>query len=136
MYIELKGEAGFTVADVQNLMNIVNNYGMMDKATWMSFNLDCLRMVNQCKGDAVITYVTSKVDSSIIRDAQSLMNGTNSIFIDSCQFNDTAVNLCRQAGIPLEGWTLNTEDAMRSASLYLSGMTSDGLVAKKVLNGW
>lgn len=136
MYIELKGEAGFTVADVQNLMNIVNNYGMMDKATWMSFNLDCLRMVNQCKSDAVIAYVTSRVDSSIIRDAQSLMNGTNSIFIDSCQFNDAAVDLCRQAGIPLEGWTLNTEDAMRSASLYLSGMTSDGLVAKKVLNGW
>ena len=136
MYIELKGEAGFTVADVQNLMNIVNNYGMMDKATWMSFNLDCLRMVNQCKSDAVIAYVTSRVDSSIIQDAQSLMNGTNSIFIDSCQFNDAAVNLCRQAGIPLEGWTLNTEDAMRSANLYLSGMTSDGLVAKKVLNGW
>ena len=136
MYIELKVEAGFTVADVQNLMNIVNNYGMMEKATWMSFNLDCLRMVSQCKRDAAIAYVTNKVDSSIVRDAQSLMNGSNSVFIDSCQFNEAAVNLCRQAGIPLEGWTLNTEEDMRSASLYLSGMTSDGLVAKKVLNRW
>ena len=136
MYIELKLEAGFTVADVQNLMNIVNNYGMMEKATWMSFSLDCLRLVNQCKRDAAIAYVTNRVDGSIIRDAQSLMNGSNSIFIDSCQFNEAAVNLCRQAGIPLEGWTLNTEDDMRSASLYLSGMTSDGLVAKKVLNRW
>ena len=80
--------------------------------------------------------MTNKVDSSIVRDAQSLMNGSNSVFIDSCQFNEAAVNLCRQAGIPLEGWTLNTEEDMRSASLYLSGMTSDGLVAKKVLNRW
>ena len=117
-------------------VNIVNNYGMMEKATWMSFNLDCLRMVSQCKRDAAIAYVTNKVDSSIVRDAQSLMNGSNSVFIDSCQFNEAAVNLCRQAGIPLEGWTLNTEEDMRSASLYLSGMTSDGLVAKKVLNRW
>lgn len=136
MYIELKGEAGFTKDDVQYLMQIVNNYGMMDKATWMSFNLDCLRLVNQCKSDAIISYVTSRVDSSIIAGAQSVMNGTNTVFIDSCQFDETAVNLCRQAGIPLEAWTLNTEDSMRSANLYLSGMTSDCLVAKKVLNGW
>lgn len=136
MYIELKGEAGFTAADVQYLMQIVNNYDMMDRATWMSFNLDCLRLVNQCKADAVISYVTSRVDSSVIAGAKSVMNGTNSVFIDSSQFDETAVNLCQQAGIPLEAWTLNTENAMRTASLYLSGMTSDCLVAKKVLNGW
>ena len=136
MYIELKGEAGFTIDDVRNLMQIVNNYGMMDKSTWMSFNLDCLRLVNQCKNDCVIAYVTGRVDSSIIRDAQSLMNGTNSVFIDSCQFNDAAVQLCQQAGIPLEAWTLNTPEVMKNASPYISGMTSDGLVAKKILNGW
>ena len=136
MYIELKGEAGFTVDDVRNLMQIVNNYGMMDKATWMSFNLDCLRLVNQCKSDAVVAYVTSRVDSSIIQGAQSLMNGINTVFIDSCQFNDAAVQLCQQAGIPLEAWTLNTAESMKNASPYISGMTSDGLVAKKILNGW
>jgi len=135
-YIELKGEAGFTQADVQNLINIVANYGMTDNVTWMSFNADCLKLVAQCKADAPLAYVTTQVNDTVIQTAKSLLNGQNSIFIDSSQRDSTAVALCSAAGIPLETWTLDKEEQIKAVDLYISGITSNCLVATKVLNGW
>ena len=132
-YIELKQNGSYTEAQVQGLVDTVRAYGLKGKVTWISFSDTYLAYVAAYDPTARLGYITSSVNSTVISTAQSLQTGSNEVFIDSSIYNDSACALCQAADIPLEVWTVDTESTITGMNPYVSGITSNSLIAGKVL---
>lgn len=133
-YIELKTG---TEAQIKGLVDVVKRYGMKGKVTWISFNSACLGYVKAVDTSARLGFVVDSVTASTITTiTQSLRTGKNEVFVDcaASNANEAAVALCADADIPLEVWTVNTEAAILALNPYVSGVTSDNLIAGKVLS--
>ena len=132
-YIELK--AG-SEAQIKGLVEVVKRYGMKGNVTWISFNSACLGYVKDIDTSARLGFVVDSVtDSTIATIKQSLQTGKNEVFIDCAASNasGSAVALCADADIPLEVWTVNDKNAILSLDPYVSGVTSDNLIASEIL---
>lgn len=131
-YIELKNT--LTQAQTEQVVSIVNANGMRGKVTYISFGLNNLTYVKNVDAKARLGYVISVVcTSSHITDAQGLMTGYNDVFIDSDKTSSEALALCQNAGIPHEMWTIDSEDTILALDPYISGVTSNVLIAGDVL---
>lgn len=133
-YIELKTG---TEAQIKGLVDVVKRYGMKGKVTWISFNSAFLGYVKAVDTTARLGFVVGEVTASTINTIQqTLRTDKNEVFIDCATSNATndAVALCMDADIPLEVWTVNTEAAILDLDAYVSGVTSDNLIAGKVLS--
>ena len=133
-YIELKTG---TETQIKGLVDVVKRYGMKGNVTWISFNSACLGYVKAVDTSARLGFVVGEVTNSTINTVKlTLRTGKNEVFIDCAASNATneAVTLCVDADIPLEVWTVNTEAAILGLDSYISGVTSDNLIAGKVLS--
>ena len=129
-YIELK--AG-TQAQVEGLVDMVNESGMKGKVTWISFSSTYLTYVKNYDASARLGLVVSGVSSATISTAQGLQTTSNEVFIDTDALTDTEVNLCIAGGLPMEVWTIDTASTIENANPYITGFTSDNLIAGQVL---
>lgn len=132
-YIELKQG---TADQIGALAGLVKRYGMKGKVTWISFVPDFLALIKTADPEARLGYVVSEVTAATIKTVtDSLKSDVNEVFIDCAAGNATAkaVQLCADADIPLEVWTVNTEDGIKALDPYISGVTSDNLTAGGVL---
>lgn len=132
-YIELK--AG-TEAQIKGLVDVVKRYGMKGKVTWISFDAARLGYVKAVDTSARLGFVVGEVTASTITTVkQTLRTGKNEVFIDcsASNANDAAVALCANDDIPLEVWTVNAESTVLALDPYVSGVTSDNLIAGKIL---
>jgi glycerophosphoryl diester phosphodiesterase len=130
-YIELKDG---TQEQVKALVSVVNRYGMKGNVSWIAFNAEYLRSIKSVDERARLGFIVGEVNAGVIETAQQLQSGKNEVFID-CSYgnvNETAAGLCANAGIPLEVWTINDETALKNLDVYVSGYSSDNLVASKV----
>lgn len=132
-YIELKQNGSYTQAQIQALVTMVKNCGMDGKVTWISFASTYLEYVKEADETARLGYLVSSVTSTVITTAQGLQTGKNEVFIDSSDHDADAVSRCQTAGLPLEIWTINSESTIKNMSAYVSGVTSDSLIAGKIL---
>lgn len=131
-YIELKAGAK---EQIQSLVNVVKRYGMKGKVTWISFDTNCLEYIKAVDTKARLGYVTYYVDANIINTAKQLLSEHNEVFID-CSYNganSAMVQLCAEANLPFETWTLNNEEAVLGLDAYISGVTSDNIIASNVI---
>lgn len=132
-YIELKEG---TEAQIKALVGVVKRHGMKGKVTWISFNSAYLGYIKAVDATARLGYVVSTVSATTINTVtESLQTGENEVFIDCAAENATAeaAQLCADADIPLEVWTVNSENAVKLLDAYVSGVTSDNLIAGSVL---
>lgn len=132
-YIELK--AG-TAAQIQGLVRTVNRYGMKGKVTWISFDATTLGYVKAVDPSARLGYVVDSISSGTITIVTAtLKTDENEVFIDCSHANATAeaALLCADADIPLEVWTVNSEATILALNPYVSGVTSDNLIASQIL---
>lgn len=132
-YIELKDG---TEAQVKGLVETVKLCGMKGKVTWISFVADFLWWVKAVDPKARLGLVVSAVSNeTITKVRQKMDSGENEVFVDCAVDNATAeaVTICADADIPLEVWTVDNEDTIRGLYPYVSGVTSNNLVAGNVL---
>lgn len=132
-YIELKDG---TEAQVKGLVETVKLCGMKGKVTWISFVADFLWWVKSVDPKARLGLVVSTVSNeTITKVRQKMDSGENEVFVDCAVENATAeaVTICADADIPLEVWTVDNEDTIRGLYPYVSGVTSNNLVAGNVL---
>ena len=127
-YIELKGGSE---AQIKGLVNIVRKYGMLKNATWISFTASCLRYVKAADPSARLGFVVNSITADAVTTALGLRNDVNEVFIDSGT-NDN-ISLCMDADIPVERWTVNSNNAVFALDPYISGVTSDNVHAGRVL---
>lgn len=132
-YIELKEG---TEAQIKALVGVVNRHGMKGKVTWISFNSNYLGYIKAVDPKARLGFVVGEVTTSTINTVtESLQTGENEVFID-CAVDKTsaeAAQLCADANIPLEVWTANDENSIKVLDAYVTGFTSDNLIAGNVL---
>lgn len=143
-YIELK--AG-TEEQIKALVESVKRHGMKDKVSYISFGANYLEWVKAADNTARLGYIVDTVHSVVINTAKRLKqnaftvvdgalvaSGKNEVFIDCAAtgVNRTAVYNCRNAGFPLEVWTVNSESEILALDPYISGVTSDNIIAAEV----
>lgn len=132
-YIELK--AG-TEEQIKGLVKAVRKHGMKDNVTWISFVADFLVWVKAVDPKARLGFIVDSVDVTTINTVkQKLQSDYNEVFIDCAAGNAAAdvVELCVEADIPVEVWTVNNKATILGLNPYISGVTSDNLVASDIL---
>lgn len=137
-YIEIK-EGGDDKLSI--IANIVKSKGLDKFVTFI------------CSNDAYLSYISNilpsarlglllnfgQISQENINKAKALSNGTNEVFIDAEYYSggifipQDDVDICIANGIPLEVWTLNEITYIENMPMYISGVTSDSLIAGKVL---
>lgn len=130
-YIELK--AG-KEAQIKGLVNTVKMYGMQDGVTWISFTENYLNYVKETYSRARIGYLVNTLDSVAIETAQRLKTDDNDVFINSAHSSVTeaTAELCANANIPLEVWTVDDESRILALPSYVSGFSSNKIIANEV----
>ena len=132
-YIELKETTVYTKAMYENCVSIVKRYGMIRNVTWISFSAICLGYVKAIDSKARLGYITWNIDESTISSVEALKTDHNEVFIDSHSYNSEEIALCYEADVPLEVWTISSVNGITGMDHYISGFTSDTLIAAKVL---
>lgn len=127
-YIELKEG---TETQIKSLVDVVKRYGMKGKVTWISFYANYLGYIKAVDPKARLGYVVGAVNASTITTIErTLQSGHNEVFVDCAYGGATeAAQLCADADIPLEVWTINDKTALLNLDAYVSGFTSDNLIA-------
>lgn len=131
-YIELKSSAA-QQAKVNQVVDIVKNCGMADKCTWVSYGSGILGWVINRNPKARVGYLVNTVTSAAITEAQNLMTGSADVFICSASKTDVEITLCKNADIPMEAFNFSQVSDILALDPYISGVTSDNLVAGYVL---
>lgn len=136
MYIELKAEQSPTSEQILGLVNTVKRYGMLKNATWISFSSALLTMVNGHAPTARLGFVVTSITSSAIEWATGAKTDANEVFLDveSSTISTQGIESCVNAGVPVEVWTINDATKIAALDPYVSGFTSDNLVAGAVLH--
>ncbi len=127
-YIEIKGELSAEYAKV--LVDIVTEKGMLDNVTWISFGAAGLSEIVKLDDTARIGYVVNNVTETVIDTAKTLQTGKNEVFVNNwhnCDANE--IQLCKDAGIKLEVWYIDDVSTILGVNEYISGITSNWLVA-------
>ena len=108
---------------------------MKGKVTYISFNNTFLGYVKNADTSARLGFLTSTLSSGNITTAKNLKTTSNEVFLDArlSTLKDSVVDSCISNNIPLEVWTVNTEDEIIKMHSYISGVTSDYLVAGRTL---
>jgi glycerophosphoryl diester phosphodiesterase len=132
-YIELKSNGSYTKEQIHSLVDMVEACGMKGKVTWISFSATFLAYVRDYDSTARLGYVCS-LTSAAIGVARNLRTGENDVFLDCSYSTVTDVSECVDADIPVEVWTVNSVGAIKNLNPYVSGVTSDNLVAGKILH--
>lgn len=132
-YIELKSNV--TETQASTLVGIVKRYDMQKNVTWISFNETSLANIKTVDSTARLGFVTDTVTEDNITSANSLKTDSNEVFIDVAHYvlTDDFVNSCVNNNLPLEVWTINNAISLANLDAYVSGYTSDNLLANVVL---
>ena len=134
-YIELKSAGGYTQAQITQVVNEVEECGMKGKVTYISFSNTFLGYVKNADASARLGLLANPLNSSKINQAKALKTTTNEVFLDAklSTVTDTLISTLLTNNQPLEVWTVNTDAEILKMPSYVSGVTSDFIIAGKVL---
>ena len=135
-YIELKSELANGQAEM--LVGIVERYGMLDNCTWISFKAGALAQIGSVDHTARLGYLvnsTGGFTEEKINDAKALRTAENEVFFDVEYGLATAENveICKAEGFAVEVWTVDKTDVLNTLNDYVSGVTSNFILAGKYL---
>ena len=134
-YIRLNSENGYTLSQINQITNEVRECGMQGKVTYISFDNTHLGYIRNAEPYARLGVMTDSDDTLKISQAKYLKNEVNEVFINAqlSSLTPTFLSTLIEEGIPLEVWIVNTTDEIIGLPPYVSGITSDNLIAGKVL---
>lgn len=134
-YIELKPNGSYTKEQVQQIVDMVRAYGLRGKVTYISFSSTFLGYVKDYDSEARLGFLKSSYASSDITTCKSLKTTKNSVFYDVAHgaITQSVCDSFMAEDIPIEAWTVNSADTMLGLNKYVSGITSDNLIAGKIL---
>lgn len=133
-YIEIKPYS-VSREQVEILHNIVHSYGMKDKVTWISFGDGILKIIKELNPTARLGYIMFEINKEVIERILPLKCNTNEVFLN-CDYNhidDEAIKLCRDNNLPIEAWVIDSEELILKLDPYITGVTSNCLIAGKIL---
>ena len=134
-YIELQQDGWFTQSKITSVVNIVRDTGMTGSVTYMSSSNIILGYVKTADANARLGYLVDKITNDIVNTAVSLRTSANEVFINAnyIELTDETISMCSTQKLPLEVWTVNDSTWIENMNPYISGVTSDSLVAGEIL---
>lgn len=130
-YLDLRN---MTNERYQTLYDIYSAYGMVGNVTWIT-DASKLAIVAEVDPYARLgLLIAATITSSHIESMTALKTDYNEVFIDDdhSYITDETVELCRAANIPLEIWTVGTNQ-INAMNPYVTGCTSNEQIAGKIL---
>ena len=130
-YIELKG--GVTAEQASLLADIVKEAEI--RVTWISFDKKAISTMAQLCPTARVGLLTRLIADDNLSFLSELSKVVE-VFID-CKYTaltEAEIKLCKKYKIPLEVWTINSEEIIASIDPYITGVTSDCVNAQEVFN--
>ena len=129
-YIEFKSGSQEQVATI---VELVKKYGMQGKVTYIGNNIS-LGYVKELDSKARLGILGNPTEY-FVNQVLSLKTEENEVFLDSNHNNvtDEGISLCITNDIPIEIWTVDSQEVIESMDGYISGVTSNKLIAGKVL---
>lgn len=135
-YIEIYEE--ITAEQAEILMGIVRKYGMQENVTWISFTHISLQRIVENNPRSRVGYNRTADHTGVADELHMvglLMTGVNEAFANVAHDNANLAGFAESGyalGIPVEVWCPNTAEEILSLPVYVSGVTSDTLIAHKV----
>lgn len=126
-YIELKNTESFTLPRLQNIINIVNRYGMLKNSTFISFSEEYLRMIRNYDKTVRLGLLVNQITEDAAKKAASLKTDENAVFLDACAGYITYNSICLAIdhSLPVEVWTIQTSEQAIAMDPYITGATAD-----------
>ena len=132
-YVEIKNDATFTTEQIQSAVDEVIKAGMIDAVTFISFSHDFLGIIKEYAPSVRLGLITTTLAAGYVQRALALKTASNEVFIDSDKWNTDGVQACISENMPLEVWTVDSESTLLGLPDYVTGVTSNSLIASKVL---
>ncbi|MBR2909600.1 MAG: hypothetical protein IKC11_04560 [Clostridia bacterium] len=132
-YIEIK--AGATRENVESLVRTVTRCGMLDKVTWISFDINMITYVKDKDDTARLGYLAAPITEQKITEIKALRTGKNEVFFsaDNTRVTEALIERCIEEGIPLEVCTVDSQVTIENLHPYITGVTSNYQIAGKIL---
>lgn len=132
MYIEIKDETGTRVADI---VNLVKSYGMLRHVSWVAFSYTAIEKVLVVDSKARIGLISGDISTATADRLNALQTADNTVFCDAAEnvINSETAPIITSAGFELETYTPNSIDKIVQLSQWVTGVTSDYIVAGQVL---
>ncbi|MDD3237461.1 MAG: glycerophosphodiester phosphodiesterase family protein [Candidatus Gastranaerophilales bacterium] len=127
-YIELKETKGFDSEKAEMLVNYVKEAGLENDVTWISFNADYLKLINEQSENCRLGYLTKDFSSDTISTLQYLNTTFNEVFLDikAAAIDDKSSESIQDSGFYFEAWTVDTPDELdKLSSLNCRGITTN-----------
>ncbi len=124
-----------TLSNAESMFNVIESYGMAEKVEYNCNSLEIAQYFLQRNPKAVIVYGLGEYDDSIITALGALKTVNNTIIVNMLYtaINSTVVARCRALGVQLEAWTVDDAQTIIGLYNYVSGVTSNSLIASDVL---
>ena len=131
MYLELK--AGINHARAQELVSLLSRYGISQDCTFISFSSAYLKEIAKVDRAFRFGILDSSGTRSVKNKVEDLRKvvGLSHIFVDINypKADESLISYCKETGIPLEVWTVDGADYIETMDAYISGVTSNSLIA-------
>ena len=134
-YIELKNNGGYTQAQIQGVVDAVYANGLSGNVTFISFSSTYLGYVKNYDDTIRLGFLKSTATANDISTCQGLKTSNNEVFYDT-KYSTVTNAICtsyKNASIPMEIWTVDSASSITGMNPYISGVTSNKLIAGKVL---
>ena len=130
-YVEVKGGATFEQA--QSLVETVDDANLA--VTWISRDKNVLTWLADMRSDDRFGLISTFVLKSQLQFLSELSK-TVDVFIDADYMflANWQINNCKNYGVPLEVWTVNSQSRIERLDSYITGVTSDYLNAQAIFN--
>lgn len=129
-YIEIKA---VTAGGIDEMIDICKRYGILDKCTWISFGIGYLVAVSNRHKIARLGLCGQQLTTGIVNNALILRNGVNEVFADVAQIVDAGKELAEDNDLPVEIWSINSQQTIEDIPPIVHGVTSDSLNAGQIL---
>ena len=134
-YIELVAGEAYTQSKVQTVYDTIKINGLpVERVTFISGNVTYLSYVHTISNKARLGYVTNGLTADSVTALNNLKS-QNEVFIDEnyAVITTERVNICANSDMPLEAWNITTAAQILALHNYVTGVTSDGVNASKVV---
>lgn len=122
--IEIKTE---TDDKVEELLELVKQYKLTKKVRIISFNAEPLKKVKKLNAEIPTSYLTHKVDESVIELCKN--NGFDAVSFNKSKCDESSVKLITDAGLTPQCWTVDEmKDFEKFAGYGVEYFTSNRLL--------
>ena len=123
-----------TQSQIHQIVDMVKDYGLLDRTMFISFSITKLKTVLETSPSSLIGYLVSNINNEVINNVVGLRMKNNSVVLDSSDYSDRVIQLCKSLDIPLWVWTINSRDIILQSNPYISAFTSDSFHAGRLLS--